>query len=187
MTKSVLAWIAAGGLAGAAGSAARADFMQYQGVGPLHVVAPTPTGVEFEFDTPVIGQLGGFGFTGFSGTAVQTFSVAPQDPDDVIGVGVLVGGTPADTLTVTFQGLAFGTNPGSAAVGASATFDGGTGVYAGMTGFGDLSAWVVFTSALGGDVGITLQAELVPTPAASGLLGLAFLIGGSRRRHRSRV
>ncbi len=169
--------------AGLMAPAAHADLMQYQGMGTYQITKYTATYVVFEFTQPVVSQIGGFGFTGFSGTATQTFSVPPELPDDVVGTGVLVGATPADTLTVDFHGLGFGFGPGTASVAASVTFSGGTGAYAGVFGLGDLSGWVIYGTGLTGDLGVTLQGDLpVPTPGAMALLGLAGLVAARRRR-----
>ncbi len=176
---------AAAGLGvGVAAQEANADFLQYQGVGTFQVIGPKPNGVEFGFSTPVVAQIGGFGFTGFSGTVIQTFSANPLDPDPIDGEGILVGATPGDTLMVEFHGLAFGTNPGSGAIGASASFFGGTGVYAGLSGDGDFSSWVILTSAFGGDTGLTLQGELVPAPGVPAALLASLGLAAARRRRR---
>ncbi len=174
----VFAGLAVAALAGSA----QADFVRTVNTGAFDLVSVSATEADYTFLFSVVSQIGGLGFTGGIGSATQTF-MPPGTPDDFDGIFVLEGPTGADTMTLEFHGFLVGPPGGShASWAANVEIVGTTGVYAGLSGVGDLSGSSYFTTPTGGFFDGVIQLDVIPAPASVALLGLAGLVGIRRRR-----
>lgn len=159
---------------------ARADFIQVQAEGTFDVVEINQDQMSIIFDAAVFDQIGGFGITTVNGEATQVFTVDPLT-DDFFGSGQLVGATPDDFLTYTFDSVMF---PGDVTATFAGTWEvtGGFGDFEGLIGSGQLSGFYRFKDANSGQFGIVFQGDLVPAPPTLVLLGGASLALMRRRR-----